>query len=95
MARTYIIYCEPCGYKKVIDDLDNIGLTDVKTSTVQGRIPVLDKETKKTKTFSHITTIPKYKCPRCGRAVTLRKYNVPKSPEVKLDTDETQQDQIE
>lgn len=87
MAKTYIIYCEPCGFKKIVLDPSDVGLPEVETSSIQGRIPVLDKEIKKTKTFPHITTMPKFKCGQCGRVVTLRKFNVPRTPEVKTETD--------
>ncbi len=82
MPRTYIIYCEPCNYKKIIENPNEVGLIGVATSPVPGRIPILDPETNKTKTFDHVTTMPKYKCPNCGRAVILKKFNVPKGKSI-------------
>lgn len=76
--RTYVVYCEPCGYKRLVEDPLHVGLPQIQTSKVPGRIPVLDPETKKTTVFDHITPMPKYRCPSCGRAVTLRKSNIPK-----------------
>lgn len=81
MARSYIIYCEPCGYKKPVPDPLNVGLVPYQKCSVQGRLPVYNKETKKTDTFDFVETMPKYKCPQCGRVVTLKKFNVPKTPD--------------
>jgi predicted RNA-binding Zn-ribbon protein involved in translation (DUF1610 family) len=94
MAKTYIIYCDPCGYKKVVEDPTNVGLPPFQTSSVQGRIPVLDKATNKTKKFPEVTTMPKFKCPGCGRVVTLRKLNVPKAPPPQQD-DKQDEDKAE
>jgi hypothetical protein len=89
--RTYVIYCEPCGYKKVVEDPLNVDLVARTVSNVPGRIPVLNKQTNKTETFDPIPVMPKFKCPKCGRGVTLKKYNVPKSqpnvPEPKQEHD--------
>ncbi len=86
MARTYIIYCEPCGFKKMVEDPLNVGLSAYPTSPVPGRIPMLD-EKGKTETFPDIKLMPKFKCPNCGRTVTLKKFNVPKGKPVDERTD--------
>ncbi len=79
MPKTYVIYCEPGGFKKVVTDPSSTGLPEIKTSPVPGRVPVLDKETNKTLTFQDVTPMPKYKCPNCGRGVVMRKSNVPRT----------------
>jgi DNA-directed RNA polymerase subunit RPC12/RpoP len=95
--KTYLIYCEPCGFKKIVEDPDNVGLFKHATSNVQGRIPMLNKKTKKTETFDFVSSMPKYKCPQCGRVVTLKKYNVPKiEPKPDEDkNDKPESDQIQ
>jgi DNA-directed RNA polymerase subunit RPC12/RpoP len=126
--KTYIVYCEPCGFKKLIQDPNNVGLREHATSSVQGRLPRIKKETEGAikihdrviviansdgqgdvkigtcgtvvsvptpdvfvlrefpnleikaadlKKDITIHTMPKYKCPQCGRVVTMRKSNTP------------------
>ncbi len=72
----------------MVSDPTDVGLLPYQTSDVPGRIPVLD-EKGKTKTFPSIVPMPKFKCPNCGRVVTLKKFNVPQGKPVneKTDTD--------
>ncbi len=77
MSKTYVIYCEPCGFKKIIENPLDVGLTKYPASNIQGRIPVLNPENRKTETFEFIQPMPKFKCPNCGRTVILKKFNVP------------------
>lgn len=90
--RTYIVYCEPCGFKKIVQDPQNTGLRESGTTTIQGRIPMLVDG--KTQTYDPVKLMPKFKCPDCGRMILLKKYNVPTEPKPDEAKDCTQPDTI-
>ena len=75
-----MLFCEICGFKKIIESQENIDFFEIKTTPVQTRLPTIDSITgvpininkndaknKNTKLQSK-----KYKCPKCGRAIKLR-----------------------
>lgn len=68
-----IIFCEPCSFKMIIDE-ENISkeLTQIKTSSIQGRIPELNLKTNKTEHKPVKNQTKKVKCPRCGRGVVVK-----------------------
>lgn len=71
--KLYSIYCEPCGYKKITDGSDVKGLIEFKTSPVPGGQPYRDMNTGEVRTPEARPQPKKFKCPNCGRVVTVRK----------------------
>lgn len=79
MPKRFLIYCEQCGYRKIVNDTpaEIKGLLLYKTSKVQARLPRLDHATNKTIESEFIEQMPKYKCPQCGRVVTTKRLPKP------------------
>jgi len=75
--KLYIIYCEPCGFKKLTDGGDVSGLIPYKQSMIPGGSPYRDPLTGEIKTPPARSNSKKFKCPRCGRVVTVRKVADP------------------
>ena len=86
--KTYQLYCEICGYKRITDGSDIADLHEIKTSPVPRGVPFLNKEGSKQTTpqlhgpgiESTEIVVPqsqkqvkKFKCPKCGRVITARK----------------------
>ncbi len=86
-VKTYQLYCEYCGYKRITDGSDVQDLRAVKTAPVPGGSPQIDPNAKKVvKTGLHQpadvtsgTFVPKamlqrkrFKCPKCGRVIMAR-----------------------
>jgi DNA-directed RNA polymerase subunit RPC12/RpoP len=73
-----MLFCEPCGYKRILEpDGKAEGLTEIKTSPIQGALPTLDPVAQKTVTKPHQPQAPKYKCPCCGRGVKVKELLKP------------------
>lgn len=73
--KKYLVYCEPCGYKRITDGSNDYDLTKVPRSEVPGGYPKLDlikKEVKEPKSKSQPIMV---KCPKCGRGVRVRKLD--------------------
>lgn len=81
MSR-FILFCEPCGYKKIHEDGD-CKLVRIPRSRIQLNIPALDEKTGKTQEFVDEATGEKlqskfreqpaqFRCPNCGRGVTVK-----------------------
>lgn len=77
-VKYYRLYCEICGYS-LITDGSNVNLVEYKRSKIQKEIPKLDPTTDKTVPGTWLTLPKKYKCPKCGRLISARKF---KEPEV-------------
>lgn len=75
--KLYSIYCEPCGFKKLTDGSDVSGLIPYKQSMIPGGSPYRDAATGEIKTPPAKPNSKKFKCPRCGRVVTVRKVADP------------------
>ena len=75
-ARYYRLVCEICGYTLVTDGT-NVNLVEYKRSKIQKELPKLDPATKKLAPATWITLPKKYKCPKCGRLISPRKYEEP------------------
>jgi len=71
--KKYLIYCEPCGYKKISDGTKEQDLTKVPRSDVPGGAPQIDPNTKLVKTKKSSKQPIMVKCPKCGRGVRVRK----------------------
>jgi len=74
----YRLVCEVCGYCSVTDGT-NPNLIEYKRAKIQKEIPKLDDKTGKTVKATWINLPKKFKCPKCGRLISPRKY---KEPEV-------------
>lgn len=66
MSDLYVIHCDACSYHKVEKPKD-INLPQITRTNIQKDISVSKETVKKP---------IQYKCPKCGRGVTLRKFNV-------------------
>lgn len=75
--KLYSIYCEPCGFKKLTDGSDVAGLIPYKQSSIPGGSPFRDPLTGQIKTPPAKQNSKKFKCPKCGRVVTVRKVADP------------------
>lgn len=75
-VKYYRLYCEICGHSLVTDGL-NIKLVEYKRSKIQKEIPKLDPITEKTVEGTWLTLPKKYKCPKCGRLISPRKFKEP------------------
>jgi DNA-directed RNA polymerase subunit RPC12/RpoP len=77
MAKRFLIFCEVCGYKQIVNDTpkDVEGLVPFKTAAVPAGVPKLVNG--KVVTRPSIETMPKYKCPKCGRVVTSKRLPKP------------------
>ena len=75
--KLYLIYCEPCGFKKLTDGSDVSGLVPYKQSRIPGGSPYRDPATGQMVTPESRSNSKKFKCPKCGRVVTVRKVADP------------------
>ena len=75
--KMYAIYCEPCGFKKLTDGSDIAGLTPYMQSKIPGGSPYRDQTTGQIVTPPSRSNSKKFKCPNCGRVVTVRKVADP------------------
>jgi predicted RNA-binding Zn-ribbon protein involved in translation (DUF1610 family) len=73
--RKYSLYCEICGWKRIIDGSEP-DLIEYKTAAIPGGMPQYDPELKKTIFKKSINQPKKFKCQNCGRVVTVRKLPV-------------------
>jgi hypothetical protein len=71
--KQYLVYCEPCSYKRITDGSDDEDLVKVLRSDVPGGAPQLDPHTKETVTKKSSKQPPMVKCPKCGRGIRVRK----------------------
>lgn len=75
--KLYSIYCEPCGFKKLTDGSDIAGLIPYKQSRIPGGTAYRDQITGEIVTPEWRPNSKKFKCPKCGRVVTVRKVADP------------------
>ena len=73
--KTYLLYCEICGYKRITDGSDATDLVEVKTSPLFTGAPKLDSITKKVFVPKAKPQRKRFKCPKCGRIVFPRQIN--------------------
>lgn len=72
LTKRFIVFCEPCSYKRILttDKPDDMAL--IKVSAVPGGVPRFDQKTGKTVTRPTQTQCGKVKCPKCGRGVVVK-----------------------
>ena len=73
--KTYLLYCEICGYKRITDGSDATDLVEIKTSPLITGAPKLDPITKKMFVSKTKPQRKRFKCPKCGRVVFPRQIN--------------------
>lgn len=77
-VKRQMIYCEPCGYKQIIEPKENPeDLTVIPTTKIQGHIPQIDPATQKAVQKPFLERPKMYKCPCCGRGVRLKELLLP------------------
>lgn len=80
------LYCEMCGYNRWTDGTDIGDLLVYQRSPIQTAMPKYDPKQKKT-VQKEFHNLPKqFKCPKCGRLITAKKY--PKPKDAKADQNE-------
>jgi len=82
------LFCEFCGFKKIIDDLTNLCV--IKNINIQGKI---EKSTKIGKEIYEKNKM--YKCPKCGRGVIEKKINGAYLETIKKNQEEIDKKKIE
>jgi DNA-directed RNA polymerase subunit M/transcription elongation factor TFIIS len=70
--KRFIVYCEPCGFKKIVDEdsLNEFFINE--TTSVFGGAPFIDIITKKTKKKKNVKRNIQVRCPKCGRGVSTK-----------------------
>ena len=75
-VKRTMIFCEPCGYKSIIEPKQNPDeLTEIVSAKIQAGIPQLEGNKTVTKPF--IERPKMYKCPKCGRGVRVKELLAP------------------
>ncbi len=75
--KLYTLYCEPCGYKRLMDGSNVTDLIPYKQAMIPGGSPYRDPATGEIKTPPSRPNSKKFKCPNCGRVATVRKVADP------------------
>lgn len=70
--KRYMVFCEPCTYRQIIEAAEPQELTTIKTSAIPGGSPQLDPATKKAVAPPAKPRQQKVKCPKCGRGIVVR-----------------------
>jgi len=71
-VKRYLIFCEPCSFKKVVESDKPEDMVLIKRSPVPGGSPRLDAATKQIKGRPVQEPKTMCKCPQCGRGATLK-----------------------
>jgi len=77
LVKRWLVFCEPCSYKRILVSSEPHDLVEVKTAPIPGGAPRLDPETKKAKDRPVTSQPKKFKCPQCGRGVRATKLADP------------------
>jgi predicted RNA-binding Zn-ribbon protein involved in translation (DUF1610 family) len=73
--KLYRLYCDYCHYNRWSNGSDIQDLVQYKRSPVDTTIPKYDPKAKKIITKSPVPRAKQFKCPKCGRLITPKKYN--------------------
>jgi DNA-directed RNA polymerase subunit RPC12/RpoP len=71
-TKRYMTYCEPCGFKRILETNKPEDMITIQTSAIPGGVPQLDPTTNKTILKESKPGPIKVKCPKCGRGVVLK-----------------------
>lgn len=88
--KRWMIFCEPCSFKKIITEGIDADLTELPLADVPGGAPRLDSATKKVTERKSTPRNKAFKCPHCGRGVISKVL-----PEVYAKTIKEREDQAE
>jgi len=77
--KTYLLYCEPCNWKRITDGSDVQDLVEIKRSPIPGGYPKLDPVTKKVIKPKPKKQPRQFKCPGCGRGILPKKIPNPQA----------------
>jgi hypothetical protein len=72
-SKAWKFICEYCNFCKVVTDLDNCDLREHKLTPVPGGNPTFDSKTKEFTTKKAVERGRKFKCPKCGRLIGVKK----------------------
>jgi DNA-directed RNA polymerase subunit RPC12/RpoP len=78
-SKSFVLYCDYCNYKKIVGDLEQSGLFEIKTSNVPGGLPAFDSEKKKFVPKKSLEQPKKFRCPKCGRGIRAKIHATPVS----------------
>jgi hypothetical protein len=84
-VKQYLIFCQICNYKEITDGCTN-KFQEIKTSSLQKNISIIDPLTKKPTKIEFKEMPKKIKCPKCGRGVVVRRM---KNEENRVDGSKT------
>lgn len=70
-TKRFLLFCEPCAYRKIFDTDKPEGLYLSKSSAVPLKTIKMGDDVDKSKSFKEQPI--KSKCPKCGRGVILKK----------------------
>ncbi len=68
--KRFLVFCEPCAYKKIYSTDNPEDLIQIKVSPIPGGSPRLEKG--KTVERPAKKQLNKVKCPNCGRGVVMK-----------------------
>lgn len=69
-SKRFSLFCEPCGFRTTIADIDKVELIEIKTTYIQGKLPTLVQD--KIVNKPNLNRPRKFKCPKCGRGITIK-----------------------
>lgn len=88
--KRWMIFCEPCNFKKIVIEGDDIDLTSLPLADVPGGAPRLDPSTKKATDRKSKPRNKAFKCPHCGRGIISKVL-----PDVYAKTIKEREDKLE
>lgn len=71
-VKRFLIHCEPCGFKKIVDQDTDVKLHEFKIADIPGGSPKFNPANNKLNLPKSISRNKGYKCPKCGRGVISR-----------------------
>lgn len=71
--QLYLLLCE-CNYKRITDGADIDDLYEHKISSIQRNVQQLDPVTKKPNKIKYLLPHRKFRCPKCGKVLSPKKY---------------------
>jgi len=72
-TKTYLLYCNFCGFKKITDGTKEKDMIEIKVSPLFLSPPTLDPITNKTIEAKFKKRPKRFKCPNCGRVIFPKK----------------------
>lgn len=74
--KKYLVYCEPCGYKRITDGSMDYDLVKIPRADIPGGSPEIDLASNTVKTKKSTKQLPMVKCPKCGRGIRVKKMDL-------------------